>query len=196
LTQLIGRPVGVRAFALTALIAVGAGTAGAITDQYWTTQDGPSGPPQAVATPAGQTEVPTTQAPTTQAPATQAAAAPRQQLRVGEAKLKDQDYLDVETGLIGEVRQGSDLWWVGGYRELWTAGGGALPITRVDGRPDFTACNAQLATHDYDLVKVGEMRAGDWVCAHTAEGNTVAVQIRTVPKGSTPLAISYTVWQN
>ncbi|WP_326642327.1 hypothetical protein OG884_04190 [Streptosporangium sp. NBC_01755] len=115
-----------------------------------------------------------------------------------EVSLKDQDYLDAETGKIGEVRPNvSDLWYVSPYRALWTAGGGALPITPIDidGRPDSAACADALATHDYGMVEVGKMKAGDWACARTAEDNLLAVQVRAVPVGDAPLEISYVVWR-
>ncbi|MFI6458665.1 hypothetical protein ACIBF6_44860 [Streptosporangium amethystogenes] len=195
LIQLLGRPVGLRAMVMVLLIGTGAGVTGAMVGQYLNepadvtsaaalSSPGPGAPKSAGTAP---TPRPTPSATTS-----------GEVLREAEASLKDQDYLDAETGKIGVVQPGaSDLWYVSPYRSLWTAGGGALPITPIDieGRPDSAACADALAARDYDLVEVGKMKAGDWACARTAEDNLLAVQIRAVPEGDVPLEISYVVWR-
>ncbi|WP_030455532.1 hypothetical protein [Herbidospora cretacea] len=169
LIVLSGRPLGVPGFVMIALIVSGAGVAGAMIEKIL------NEPAAAAAS----------------APVT-----PGKPLREGEATLKDQDYLDAETGMIGEVRpNASDVWYVSPYRSLWTAGGGALPITAVEGVPDSAACADALAVRDYALVEVGTMKAGGWACARTAEDNLLAIQIREVPEGDEPLRISYVVWR-
>lgn len=196
LIQLLGRPVGLRAMVMVLLIGTGAGVTGAMVGQYLsepadvTSAAAPSSPGPGTPTPAGAASAPRP---------TPSATTSGEVLREAEASLKDQDYLDVETGRIGEVRpNASDLWYVSPYRALWTAGGGALPITPVDveGRPDSAACADALATRDYDMVEVGKMKAGGWACARTAEDNLLAVQIRAVPVGDAPLEISYVVWRD
>ncbi|WP_165900870.1 hypothetical protein [Microbispora triticiradicis] len=214
--QLFRRPIGVRAMVMVLLIGTGAAVTGATTEQYLneraagsasSADAASSSPSSSSAPPSSAGDAASVGAPpssgTTPAPGatpTPSVATPLpttgQVLHEAKASLKDQDYLDAETGMIGEVRpRASDVWYVSPYRELWTAGGGALPITRVDGRPDAGKCADALTTRDYDLVEVGEMKAGDWACARTAEGNLLAVQISAVPTGDAPLEISYVVWQ-
>ncbi|MGW5157739.1 hypothetical protein ACWEPN_19875 [Nonomuraea wenchangensis] len=167
LLHLIGQPAGVPAIVMIILIVTGAGVAGAMIEQHLNE-------PSAGATATRTGEV----------------------LREAEATLKDQDYLDAETGRIGDVRpNASDVYYVSPYRALWTAGGGALPITTVDGRPDRAACADALATRDHGQVEVGRMKAGDWACARTDEDNLLAIQIRAVPEGDAALKISYVVWR-
>ncbi|GAA1782939.1 hypothetical protein GCM10009682_01260 [Luedemannella flava] len=207
LVHLHGRPVGRRALLMALLITIGAGTSGAVLDRYWT-----GGPVTAATGHGGQASgeptgtgvaTPTLMATsgaadTTGAPSTTPAVDPPSKgavLRTAVVTLQDQDYLDAETGMIGEVRPGADLWWVADGRELWTAVGGKYPITRISAKPDLRGCVAELESHDYDLIEVGQMRAGDWACARSAEGNVIAIQIRAVPGGDAPLTISYTVWQ-
>ncbi|MGW4642318.1 hypothetical protein ACWEN6_27650 [Sphaerisporangium sp. NPDC004334] len=200
LIPLFGRPIGFRAIFMIALTVSGAGVTGAMIEKYLDEPPASVAAPSASGTPdaaaRGPGPTPDTTPSTSAAPPT-ATPSPRpgDVLRQGEATLKDQDYLDAETGRIGEVQpRASDVWYVGPYRSLWTAGGGALPITPVEGRPDGAACADALATHDYDLVEVGTMKAGDWACARTAEGNLLAIRITAVPVGDAPLKISYVVW--
>ncbi|MFF0771521.1 hypothetical protein ACFYUK_21730 [Nonomuraea wenchangensis] len=172
LLHLIGQPVGVPAIVMIILIVTGAGVAGAMIEQHL--DEPPTGAAAATVTVTGAGEV----------------------LREAEATLEDQDYLDAETGRIGDVRpNASDVYYVSPYRALWTAGGGALPITTVDGRPDRAACADALATRDHGQVEVGRMKAGDWACARTDEDNLLAIQIRAVPEGDAALKISYVVWR-
>ncbi|MER6178406.1 hypothetical protein [Streptosporangium sp. NPDC001681] len=206
LIQLLGRPVGLRAMVMVLLVGVGAGVTGAMAEQYLnepadvplaavaSSSPSPSSSGSGTPTPAG-----TASAPRPTPSATTSSLTAGEVLREAEVSLKDQDYLDAETGRIGVVQPGaSDLWYVSPYRSLWTAGGGALPITPIDieGRPDSAACADALAARDYDLVEVGKMKAGGWACARTAEDNLLAVQIRAVPVGDAPLEISYVVWRN
>jgi hypothetical protein len=198
--QLSGRPVGGRTFAMALLIAIGSGTSGAVLYGYWT-----SGAVKGDMT-AGTTTSTIRQGESTSSVSTTGAslitAAPSTTeassgavLRTDTASLRDHDYLDVETGAIGEVRPNtSDLWYVGDYRELWTAGGGELPITPVEFQPDFIACSRELAKKSYDYVPVGDLRLGEWVCVQTAERNLVAVHVNAVPGKDEALSISYTVW--
>ncbi|GIH29295.1 hypothetical protein Aph01nite_76050 [Acrocarpospora phusangensis] len=205
LLQLIGRPIGFRAMVMVALIAIGAGVTGAMIPQFLDEPQAvaaaPSSPPDkpAATTPSPTPSTPTPGASTPGTPTPSALAegtpAPGEVLREAEATMRDQDYLDVESGKIGVVDPAtSDLWYVSPYRSLWTAGGGEYPITTVDGRPGPAGCADAVATRDYDLVEVGKMRAGDWACARTAEGNLVGVRILAVPAGDAPLKISYVVW--
>ncbi|GAA0923485.1 hypothetical protein [Nonomuraea longicatena] len=116
-------------------------------------------------------------------------------LREAEAALRDQDYLDVESGAIGTIDPAaSDLWYVSPYRALWTAGGGRYPITPVDAHPGPAACARALKARRYDQVAVGERAPGDWACARTAEGNLVAIRFPAIPAADAPLKISYIVW--
>ncbi|MER5263133.1 hypothetical protein ABTZ99_13795 [Actinosynnema sp. NPDC002837] len=200
LVQLAGRPVGRGAAAMALVIAIGAGMAGAAVQAYWT-GGGTTTPPSTTA--ATTKAHPTTTASTSTGAATPGSASTApvttagsgEVVRTGTASLRDQDYLDVETGVIGEVKPGaSDLWYVGGYRELWTAGGGEQPIAPITGQPDAAACADELARRGYDQVAIGPMSPGAWVCARTAEDNVVAVQVTAIPTGDQPLAITYTVW--
>ncbi|MEV4471346.1 hypothetical protein [Nonomuraea sp. NPDC049504] len=204
LIQLVGQPIGRRAMVMVVLVGTGAGVTGAMIGQFFGESPEAEKYPAAAGSPgpsgAGGTPSPGTGSASGPAAAATAGAvasvASGQVLRQGAASLKDQDYLDAETGKIGEVRPGaSDVVYVGPYRELWTAGGGALPITPVEGRPDAAACAAALQVRDYDMVVIGDMKAGAWACARTVEDNLLAVQIRAVPEGDVPLEIAYTVWQ-
>lgn len=195
LIQLTGRPVGWSASAMALLIAIGGGMTGAAVHGYWV------GSGSSTATPGTTTSaaVPSTTTARSNGSAAEGSTvttvASGEVVRTETVSLRDQDYLDVETGAIGEVRPGaSDLWYVGGYRELWTAGGGELPIAPIAGRPDPAACADELARRSYDQVAIGPMSPGSWVCARTAEDNVVAVQVTTVPTGDAPLVITYTVW--
>ncbi|MFC7587844.1 hypothetical protein ACFQYP_32310 [Nonomuraea antimicrobica] len=128
-------------------------------------------------------------------PSTAASPKDGEKIREGEASLRDQDYLDVESGRTGTIDPAtSDLWYVSPYRSLWTAGGGEYPITPVDARPGPDDCAQALTAREYDQVEVGKLAPGDWACARTAEGNLVGIRFPAIPTGDAPLKISYTVW--
>ncbi|GLW12766.1 hypothetical protein Misp01_78940 [Microtetraspora sp. NBRC 13810] len=205
LIQLYGRPVQLRAMVMVALIAVGAGLTGAMIQQYRVDAGAEGTPAASTATPAASTTPPPTPTPTPSAPTAGApTTVPRPTasppaggvIREAEASLRDQDYLDVETGRIGTIDPAaSDLWYVSPYRSLWTAGGGEYPITTVEARPDSAGCARELAARDYDQVEVGRLTPGSWACARTAEGNLVAIRFSAIPTGDAPLRISYIVWR-
>ncbi|MEU4446773.1 hypothetical protein AB0K14_25915 [Actinosynnema sp. NPDC050801] len=197
---LTGRPARGRAALMALLIAVGAGMTGAAFHGYWV--DAATDRSRSAGTPATTTGSTTTTASRASGPvsgtssATNATVASGAVIRTETVSLRDQDYLDVETGRIGEVEPGaSDLWYVGPYRELWTSGGGQLPIAPIATQPDAAACADELARRSYDQVSIGQQRPGAWICARTAEDNVVAVQVTAVPAGDDPLVIAYTVWQ-
>ncbi|MFF0772132.1 hypothetical protein ACFYUK_24820 [Nonomuraea wenchangensis] len=194
LIQLYGRPVRVRALVMVALIAVGSGLVGAMAQRYYADATA-APPPQAAGVAADPATTPPRPTPTPSASPSSSPSAGGK-IREAEATLRDQDYLDVESGRIGTVVPGvSDLWYVSPYRSLWTAGGGEYPITPVDARPDADACAQALAARDYDQVELGRMRPGAWACARTAEGNLVGIRFPVIPANSdAPLTISYVVW--
>ncbi|MBG0831721.1 hypothetical protein HS041_28765 [Planomonospora sp. ID67723] len=214
LIQLHGQPMRMPAMVMVALIAVGAGLTGVMIERYRADAVA-GGSPSAAAPvngatgPAAFTEAsrgPTVPSPSpspdssrgTSATATgpTPSASAGEVIHEAEASLRDQDYLDVESGRIGTITPAtSDLWYVSPYRSLWTAGGGKRPITTVDVRPGPAECARALAARDYDQVEVGTMAAGDWACARTAEGNLVAIQFPVIPTGDAPLKISYIVWR-
>ncbi|MEU6791072.1 hypothetical protein ABZ907_05190 [Nonomuraea wenchangensis] len=198
LIQLYGRPVRVRAMVMVALIAVGSGLVGAMAQRYYADATA-APPPQAADVAADPATMPPRPTPTlTPSPSVSSSPSPSagEKIREAEATLRDQDYLDVESGRIGTVVPGvSDLWYVSPYRSLWTAGGGEYPITPVDARPDADACARALAARDYDQVELGKMRPGAWACARTAEGNLAGIRFPVIPANSdAPLTISYVVW--
>lgn len=196
---LTGRLTRGRAVLMALLIAVGGGMTGAGFHGYWV--DATTARSQSTGTAA--TTAPTTASRSsssvaaTSSPTNPTIVASGAVIRTETVSLRDQDYLDVETGRIGEIKPGeSDLWYVSPYRALWTSGGGQLPITPIAGQPDAAACAAELTRRSYDQVSIGQMRPGEWICARTAENNVVAVQVTAIPTGDDPLAIAYTVWQS
>ncbi|MET8867218.1 hypothetical protein ABZW11_30100 [Nonomuraea sp. NPDC004580] len=157
--------------------------------------------PQASITSPASTAPEASEAPSpTASPAGETSAAvPGTVLHEDQVSLMDQDYLDVESGTIGEIiPDSSDLWYVSPYRALWTSGGGAQPITPVSREPTAKSCEAALKKRTYDQIAMADMKAGGWACALTVEGNLVGIQIRSIPPigdEKAPLNFSYTVWQ-
>ncbi|MCC8242811.1 hypothetical protein [Saccharothrix luteola] len=192
-----GRPTRRRATLMTMVVAVGAGMAGAALHGYWVDASAErTGTTTTAATSTTASRSSGSVAATSSTTSATTTVASGSVIRTESVTLRDQDYLDVETGRIGEVEPGaSDLWYVGPYRELWTSGGGELPITPIAGQPDATACTDELGRRSYDQVSIGQLAPGAWICARTAEDNVVAVQVTAVPTGDDPLAITYTVWQ-
>lgn len=157
-------------------------------------------PQASITSPASTTpETSETPSPTDSPAGETSAAASGTVLHEGRVSLMDQDYLDVESGKIGEIiPNSSDLWYVSPYRALWTSGGGAQPITPVSGKPTAKSCEADLKKRTYDQIAMADMKAGGWACALTVEGNIVGIQIRSIPPigdEKAPLPLFYTVWQ-
>ncbi|WP_214411865.1 hypothetical protein [Sphaerisporangium fuscum] len=193
LIRRMGRSLGFVGLVMVALVMVGSGTTGAALDRFLT------GPPAAASgTPSPSATTPATGVSSllgdeTPAPTTSPTPVGKGEVvRKGQADLADNDYLDLETGVVSEVNDASDIVYNGVYHELWTPGGGRLWITPFSGTPTMVACAEQLRARHYGSLPVKE---NGWVCLETAEKDIAAVQFGERPtRQDEGLTVSYTVW--
>ncbi|MEV4222022.1 hypothetical protein [Nonomuraea sp. NPDC049725] len=187
LLRRLGSALRIADLLVAVLIAVGAGTAGAAFDRLLTAPEAsaaiPAASPTAIpASSAGGEEV---TVPATPSPSTTATGE-------GQVTLADNDYLDLESGVVSEVNATADIVYNAPYTDLWTKGGGELRITPFDGTPTKAACAARLQRRHYGSV---DAEKGVWYCLETTERNVAAVRVTDVSRPGGSVTLSYLVWK-
>lgn len=183
LLRRLGSALRIADLLVAVLIVVGAGTAGAAFDRLLTAPEASAATPAAIpASSAGGEEV---TVPATPSPATTATGE-------GQVTLADNDYLDLESGVVSEVNATADIVYNAPYTDLWTKGGGELRITPFDGTPTKAACAAQLQRRHYGSV---DAEKGAWYCLETTERNVAAVRVTDVSRPDGSVTVSYLVWK-
>ncbi|GAA5064426.1 hypothetical protein HNP84_006926 [Thermocatellispora tengchongensis] len=191
LVRQYGRPLRAGGLAMAALIVVGSGTAGAALDRAWSA---PAPAQPAADGPSSQRPTGASGSASSASSASPEPGAPQGDVvNTGDAVLADQDYLDLEGGVISEVSAEADIVYHAPYHEIWTKGGGGFWITPFSGTPTAAECARELRRRHYGSVRA-EKNA--WYCLETAERNVGALKVTDLPEREDRIAVHYIVWRS